>query len=44
MSAFDIRYENWWFFDKIFDKKLLESRQSEKRKNKKLMYFWARKI
>ena len=33
------------FFRKIFGKScLLESRQSEKMKNEKLTYFWARKI
>ena len=47
MSAFDICYENWWFFDKIFgksSKRKNESRQKEKMKNKKLTYFWSRKI
>ena len=43
MSTFDIRFENWWFFHKIFGK-WLKFRQSEKKKNKKLASFWARKI
>ena len=43
MRTFDIGYENGWFFHKIFGK-WLESRQSEKMKNKKLAFAWARKI
>ena len=37
MSTFDIRYENWWFCDKIFGKSGQKS--GEKMKNKTTSVF-----
>ena len=43
LGTFDIRYENGQFFHKIFGKNG-ESHHSEKMKNRKLAFFWARNI